>query len=470
MWFRPASCLAMMEGRLSGGLAVSMDDATLAALREALMLTPDNAKLRVTVAKALRERGEQSAALTLLKATPVRAMDIGVRMLGAELALAVGDSRAVLSFTEQVALEAAPDLGLFRVRALLKRGEDEAARTLYGTLVAAAPEVDDPALRQEVGMTVVPFPGTEKPAPDAPKAPRPPGAALPMVRPKRRESGFSFVHVGGLAEVKEQIRKRIIMPFQKPGLYHRFRRRIGGGVLLYGPPGVGKTLLAKATAGECRAAFFNVTITDVLDMWMGGSERNLSQVFADARAAAPSVLFFDELEALGGRRGTDGTHLVSQFLSEMDGFASGNEGVLILGATNTPWHLDPAFRRPGRFDRLMFIPPPDRRARQAILQIHLEGRPGADTVDLVEVATATAGFTGADLLHVVETAVDLAIEQSLARNKDINLSTTLLLLAAKQGRPSANEWLTTARNYARYANEAGQYDEVLAFLKAHTNP
>ena len=287
---------------------------------------------------------------------------------------------------------------------------------------------------------------------------------VPEVRP------VTFADVGGLDEIKAQVEKRIILPFQNPGLFAKFKKKAGGGILLYGPPGCGKTLLARATAGQCRATFLNVAIDDVLDMWIGESERKLHALFDKARAAAPSVLFFDELEALAGKRqftreGTS-SKLVSQFLSEMDGFVRNNAGVLVLGATNVPWAIDPAFRRPGRFDRVLFVPPPDRPARAAILRLCLDGRP-ATGVDCDALAARTGGFSGADLENLVDTAADRAIAASLARNEEVPITQADLVAALAEVKPTTTEWLTTARNYARYANEGGQYDEVLAFLARH---
>jgi len=280
----------------------------------------------------------------------------------------------------------------------------------------------------------------------------------------------TFADVGGLDQVKDQIKKRIILPFSKPSLFQRFKKRVGGGILLYGPPGCGKTLLARCTAGECNAAFFNVAISDVLDMYIGESERKLNALFEKARSSAPAVLFFDELEALAGKRQytreATSSKLVSQFLSEMDGFTKNNQGVLILGATNVPWAIDPAFRRPGRFDRVLFVPPPDRAARAAILQRLLDKRP-AEGCDAEAVAQKTVGFSGADLEHVIELASDAAIEESLAAGKEQPIRQAHLIAALGEARPTTTEWLTTARNYARYANEGGQYDEVLSFLREH---
>jgi SpoVK/Ycf46/Vps4 family AAA+-type ATPase len=285
------------------------------------------------------------------------------------------------------------------------------------------------------------------------------------------QPGVTFADVGGLDEIKAQVEKKIILPFQKPALFAKFKKKAGGGILMYGPPGCGKTLLARATAGQCKATFLNVAIEDVLDMWIGESERKLHALFEKARGSTPSVLFFDEIEALAGKRqhtreGTS-SKLVSQFLAEMDGFAQNNAGVLILAASNVPWAIDPAFRRPGRFDRVLFVPPPDRAARASILSIVLAGRPVAGDIDVAALAARTSGFSGADLENLVDTAADRAIAASLARDAEVPIDHGHLLAALAEIKPTTLEWLTTARNYARYANEGGQYDEVLEFLRRH---
>jgi SpoVK/Ycf46/Vps4 family AAA+-type ATPase len=282
---------------------------------------------------------------------------------------------------------------------------------------------------------------------------------------------MSFADVGGLEDVKKQITRRIVTPFKKPSLFAKYRRKAGGGVLLFGPPGCGKTLLARATAGECDARFVNVPVVDVVDKYIGEAERKLAAIFADARRDTPTVLFFDELEALAGSRGGHAhqshVSLVSTFLAEMDGFAHNNEGVLILAATNMPWAVDAAFRRPGRFDRVQFVPPPDRAARAEILRLHLAGRPLAPDCDADAMAAKTAGYSGADLENLVNTAVDLAIEEALASGVESPVAQHHLAAALAEIRPTTLEWLTTARNYAKYSNAGGQYDDVAAFLKAN---
>src|SRR5581483_6631987 len=218
---------------------------------------------------------------------------------------------------------------------------------------------------------------------------------------------LKFADVGGLEELKEKIRIKILHPLTRPDLYKAFGKKAGGGLLFYGPPGCGKTYLARATAGEAALPFLAVGIDEVLDMWLGQSEKRLHELFASARANAPAILFFDEVDALGGRRSQlrheSYRTLVTQFLSELDGAgAGGNAGVLVMGATNAPWDVDPAFRRPGRFGDVLFVPPPDLRARVEILKLKLAGKPVAADVDVAEVARATELFSGADLDHVVQ--------------------------------------------------------------------
>jgi transitional endoplasmic reticulum ATPase len=282
------------------------------------------------------------------------------------------------------------------------------------------------------------------------------------------EARLTFADVGGLEDVKRQIRRRLIAPLEKPGLFSAFKRRAGGGLLFYGPPGCGKTMLASAAAGEAHVSFLSVRIPEILDRWLGESEKHIAGAFAEARARKPAILFFDEIEALAARRrDSDGNHtssMVSTFLSEFDGLAVAADALLVVAATNVPWMIDPAFRRPGRFDRTLFVPPPDKPARLYILQRLLEGQPTAPGLDMEPYAAASAGFSGADLVNLVETAIDLAIDESLADDAPAPLSRRHFEAARAEVKPTIAEWLATARNYAKYANEGGQYDEVLAFL------
>jgi SpoVK/Ycf46/Vps4 family AAA+-type ATPase len=280
---------------------------------------------------------------------------------------------------------------------------------------------------------------------------------------------ITFADVGGMEDVKAILERSFLLPLKKPELFQKFNKRVGGGLVLYGPPGCGKTFLARAIAGEIGARFVNVGLADVLDMWFGESEKRLHELFENARRTAPTVIFFDEVDALGQRRaqlkGAAGRTLVNQLLSELDGFGGKNEGVFVLGATNHPWDLDPALRRPGRFDRLLFVPPPNAEARRVILRLKLGDKPGGDTVELTGIAKTSEGFSGADLEAIVERATEMAIEASLKNDRETPIDKSMLERALKEARPSTRPWFETARNYAIYANEGGVYDELLAHLK-----
>jgi SpoVK/Ycf46/Vps4 family AAA+-type ATPase len=268
--------------------------------------------------------------------------------------------------------------------------------------------------------------------------------------------------------VKDEIRRRIIAPMEQPEIYKAYGQRMGGGLLLYGPPGCGKTHLARATAGEVNAAFFSIGIHEILDMWIGASERNLHEVFEVARANRPTVLFFDEVDALAASRSdmrtSSGRHLINQFLAELDGVDGQNDGLLIMGATNAPWHLDAAFRRPGRFDQVVFVPPPDAHARTAILKVLLRDRP-ARGIDYEKIASRTDRFSGADLRGVVDGAVSGKLDEALRTGDPRPVETHDLLDAAKGTRSTTADWFATARNYVLYANDSGLYDAVKPYLK-----
>jgi len=285
-------------------------------------------------------------------------------------------------------------------------------------------------------------------------------------------TGITFDDIGGLENVKKQVRRKIINPFQnKKALFDRFKRKAGGGVLMYGPPGCGKTMLARALATECNARFYDVRAADVLDQYVGNAEKRIAQIFAEARAARPVVLFFDEVEALAQRRefesGAKVNTTVSALLTEMDGFNENNDGMLFLGATNVPWSLDNAFRRPGRFDRAIFVPPPDKVARKFILSTLLEDRPVEPDLDIGKIIDESNGFSGADLSALVDTAIDIAIEESDSVENLAPLSNEQFKEAFGEVKSSVGEWLGQARSFAEYANESGMYDDLAAFLKKY---
>jgi SpoVK/Ycf46/Vps4 family AAA+-type ATPase len=179
-------------------------------------------------------------------------------------------------------------------------------------------------------------------------------------------------------------------------------------------------------------------------------------------------LFFDEADALGGRRSDmnsgSARQLINQFLSEMDGVENSNDGVLVLAATNAPWHIDPAFRRPGRFDRILFVPPPDAAARADILRLHLRDKP-QEPIDFAALAKQMDGFSGADIKAVIDQAIEAKLREALKAGAVKPLTGKDLAAIAKTMRPTTREWFSTARNYALYSNEGGLYDDVLKYLK-----
>lgn len=282
-----------------------------------------------------------------------------------------------------------------------------------------------------------------------------------------RRTGIDFDRVGGMEPVKEDIRMKILYPLENRELFEAYGKKAGGGVLLYGPPGCGKTLISRATAGEINAKFLSVGLHQILDMWIGKSEEKLHEIFEMARRHAPSVLFFDEVDALAADRKdlrtSAGRTLINQFLAELDSEASQNEGVLVLGATNAPWHLDSAFLRPGRFDRLIFVPPPDEAAREQIIRLMAEGKPVAG-LDAAALAKKLKDFSGADLKAVFDRAVEAALSEAMRTGKIVPVTQRDLLKAAQQVQPSTRKWFESARNYALYANQSGFYDDILRYL------
>ena len=223
--------------------------------------------------------------------------------------------------------------------------------------------------------------------------------------------------VGGLENVKQELREAVEWPLKYPERFKKFGLRPPKGILLFGPPGTGKTLLAKAVATESGANFIAVRGPEIFSKWVGESEKTVREIFRKARMAAPAVIFIDEIDALATARGLGGDSLVServvaQLLAEMDGVKA-LENVVVIAATNRPDLVDPALLRPGRFDRIIYVPPPDFRARLEILLIHTKATPLAKDVDLEELARRTEGYSGADLELMVREATFLALREDI---------------------------------------------------------
>ncbi|MEV4702721.1 ATP-binding protein [Actinoplanes sp. NPDC049316] len=278
----------------------------------------------------------------------------------------------------------------------------------------------------------------------------------------------TLADVGGMHEVKKRLELSFLGPLRNPKLRTLFGKSLRGGLLLYGPPGCGKTFLARAVAGEMGAAFVSLSITDVLAMWVGSSERNLHDLFSAARGHAPCVLFLDEIDALGHKRSQLGSSalrtLVNQLLTELDGVDGNNDGLFVLAATNAPWDIDAALRRPGRLDRTLLVLPPDEPARAAILEYHLRDRPVAG-IDLAPLAAATDRYSGADLAHVCETAAEYAMRDAISTGEVRMIGQADMVAAVREVRPSTDAWFATARNVALFGNASGDYDDLAAYLK-----
>jgi AAA+ superfamily predicted ATPase len=280
---------------------------------------------------------------------------------------------------------------------------------------------------------------------------------------------ITLADVGGLEAVKERLEVAFLAPLRNPELRKLYRKQLRGGLMLYGPPGCGKSFIARALAGELQAGFMSVSINDVLDMYLGVSEKNLHEIFRTARRTAPTVLFFDEIDALGRRRSqlsNDAMRAtVNQLLGELDGIDSSDENVnvFVLAATNHPWDVDPALRRPGRFDRTMLVLPPDESAREVIFRTHLKERP-VSGIDLRSLALATEGYSGADIQHVCDTAAEKAMVDSVRSGTIRMIEMRDLEAALEEVNPSTGEWFQTAGNVVQFANGDGTYDELSVYM------
>ncbi len=498
---------------------MSGNQAILQTLRDAVAVSPENIPLRQHLADMLLQadqyteaESEYRAALDLMARQGDRRNVNKLRAGLVEALTGQGKSREAMTLLTALFHSITPipgDLYLLHARLLLQIGEKARAIGEYLRALDSDPGLTDGELAAQLGLqpdsadpdfvpppappavptqpdsvpVVPPPPPTETPKTPAgsivddveswmkmtadgdvvgPQADSDEALPVNMERPQ-----INFTHVGGMEGVKEEIDIKIIQPLLHPDLYKAYGKSAGGGILMYGPPGCGKTHLARATAGQVRAKFLSVGIHDILDMYFGNSEQKLHQLFEMARRNRPCVLFFDEVDALGASRRdmrtSTGRHLINQFLAELDGANTSNDGILILAATNAPWHLDAAFRRPGRFDRIVFVPPPDAPARAEILRILLSDKP-TQSIDYGKIGEKLPEMSGADIKAVIDAAVESKLREAMKSGRPSPITAQDLQQAAKTIKPTTKEWFLTARNYALYANEGGLYDDILTYL------
>ncbi|MEM7627023.1 MAG: AAA family ATPase [Planctomycetota bacterium] len=445
-------------------------DELIGSLREALEVSPDNVPLRRQLAAMLMNKGRLDEAEQLLRdGLAAAGQSEALKLTLAECFSRQGKASEALVLLEDLAARpgvTGPTL-LLLAKLLLRAGDLARAASTYRRAVDLQPDLadDDLAAALDVAPTAE---DDDDEVDDQGRILLRADSASGAVPVEMERPDVSFADVGGMDELKEEIRLKIIAPLENAELYAAYGKAIGGGILMYGPPGCGKTHLARATAGQIDAGFISVGIHDVLDMYLGNSESKLHALFQYARNHTPCVLFFDEVDALGAKRsdmrGSAGRQVINQFLAELDGVKDSNDGLLILAATNAPWALDSAFRRPGRFDRVLFVPPPDTPSAASILRVLLQGKP-QDAVDIDAVAKKARGFSGADLKALVDLAVEAKLKDALKTGVPSPLTTKDLARAAKQVKPSTKEWFASAKNHALYANEGGQYDDILDYLK-----
>jgi SpoVK/Ycf46/Vps4 family AAA+-type ATPase len=413
-----------------------IDPGVIAALEDAISRDPDNAGVRVHLASLLVMSGQPERAL-------------------AHALVHVPDSSEALAVARDAARAAGDAERAERYGRLLGALDPALGGPPAGESELEPGEDQDPR-RQRLHAE-----GIEDPAA---------GLAEELAEEEAEHRRVTLADVGGLEAVKAKLEVAFLAPLRDPEVRRYYGKSLRGGLLLYGPPGCGKTFLARAVAGELGAHFFPVGLNDVLDMWLGESERRLHAIFEEARLNAPCVVFLDEIDALGRRRSqlrqSAGRNVVNQLLAELDGTVSENEGVFVLAATNHPWDVDTALRRPGRLDRTLLVLPPDAPARATILSGALSGRP-VEGVDVEKLARQTEGCSGADLVHLVEVAAEHALEGYLASGQMRPIGPKDVEAARREVAPSTRSWFSVAHGYAVYANAGGEYDDLLDYIRRH---
>lgn len=464
----------------------------LESLRDAMAQSPDNVALLLLFGHACLDEIQLDEA----HETFSRILNLDPGQLDAQLGLArtlvlQGDTSAAAVRAERI-LQRNPHSApahLLLSRIHLTENHRDRALEHFRRAIEIDSSANDPALEADLGKNVRPSIKDRSTSPlDLLDEPEPYGEVQqdfpeesyddPPPFDWRPETFFApgdnerlrvtFSDVGGMASVKEEIRLKIIYPLQHAELYKAYGRKTGGGILLYGPPGCGKTLMLRATAGEAGCNYLAVGLHEIFDPYYGSIERNVHQIFETARENTPCVLVFDELDSLAPDRRTlrdsQVRNVVNQFLSELDGIRSENQRILVIGATNAPWQLDPALRRPGRFDQAIFVPPPDITARIQIIRLLAKDKPIAE-LDEQALAAATEGFSGADLKWVFERAAEVALVGAIHAGRIVPISMASLLEVARSHSPGTRDWIEGLQQDAPAAKHDALYNEMRKFFQ-----
>jgi transitional endoplasmic reticulum ATPase len=467
---------------------------SLQAIRDAIEQSPDNISLLLLYSRACLDQLHLDEARESFE----RVLELDPQQVDAHLGIAKvlfmqGETSGAAVRAERVLLQEPENAQAHLLLSRVNLAEGDRAKALEHFDRAAMIDgtMSDPALERELGRTArdarrtSPTPAPESSASDGleegdqqtqdvfddpfeepPYDWRPETFYTPG-DPNR--FGVTFADVGGMEELKEEIRLKIIYPLQYPDLYKAYGKRTGGGILIYGPPGCGKTLVLRAVAGEVPCNFLSVGLHEIFDPYFGSTERNLHQIFETARANAPCVLVFDDFDSLAqdrrNVRESQLRNLVNQFLHEMDGMKGENQRVLVIGATNQPWSLDTAFRRPGRFDQAIFVPPPDAPARAQIITLLAKDKP-ISNLDVDALALATNGFSGADLKWVFDRAAEMTLSAAIHSGQPIPITMELLLSVASSHAPSTHSWFEGAHEHGQQTTPDAYSTEVRKFLNA----
>jgi AAA+ superfamily predicted ATPase len=452
-----------------------VSDALFSSLFAALEAEPGNTTLRLQVAQLLHERGRHEEAVT---------------QAAMALAQEPGDSNALDLLTRASAamrgIVADRDSADHVVdRPAGPRPADELVEESSGEPSERGSSMGQPddagfdwhRAESDLGASDVPAPFSAPRTSSIPDTPGPPAAGPTVggddVLPVLDELGgrVTLADVGGLDAVKQRLRESFLEPMRHPELAAAFGKTLRGGLVLYGPPGCGKTFMARAIAGELGARFLTTDLADLLGSHFGETEKNLHALFEQARSLTPAVLFLDEIDAIGAKRSGIGSGwsgmraMVDQLLMELDSLGSDNDGLFVLAATNSPWDVDSALLRPGRLDRTLLVLPPDAPARDAILRMHLTRRPIAG-IDVDALVRATDGYSGADLEHLVASAAEQAMLRSISAGEVQPVNMADLQHVLREIRPSTGAWLASAKNVVTFANTDGRYDDLAAYLRA----